>query len=61
MRAAQSLLQRLSADDVAGEVLCVVAELRCYLEPLLAANELRVQAEKKAISVGDATFSCLCR
>lgn len=39
----------------------VVAEIRSYLEPLLSANELRVEAEKAALSVGDVSTLCLSR
>lgn len=46
---------------VAGECLCAISEVMCFVEPLLAANELRVQGENASIRVGDVNFSCLNR
>ena len=58
---AKSLLDKLDPKELAGKVLCVVAELCCYMEPLLAANERRVEAEIAAISGGDTYWASTCR
>jgi hypothetical protein len=42
-------------------LIAVVAEVQAYIEPLLAANELRVQGEAVAISEGDMAWACLLR
>ena len=58
---AKSLLDKIDVKELAGKVLCVVAETCCYMEPLLAANERRVEAEIAAISGGDAYWASTCR
>lgn len=58
---AKSLLHSLEADEVEGECLCAISEVMCFVEPLLAANELRIQGEKASVRVGDVNFSCLNR
>jgi hypothetical protein len=58
---ARALLNKLNAKEKAGEVIAVVAEVTCFVEPLLAANELRIQGEAAALLVGDTYWACLCR
>ena len=58
---AKSLLGKLSPKELTGKVMCVEAELCCYMEPLLAVNERRVQAEIAAISGGDTYWASTCR
>jgi predicted ATPase len=58
---AKSLLNKIDAKELAGKVLCVVAETCCYMEPVLAANERRVEAEIAAISGGDTYWASTCR
>jgi hypothetical protein len=54
-------LGKFDAKESSGELIAVVAEVQAYIEPLLAANELRVQGEAVAISEGDMAWACLCR
>jgi hypothetical protein len=54
-------LNQLNAKESEGEVLCLIAEVQSFVEPLLATNELRVQGEKAAMSVGDVHTACFCR
>jgi hypothetical protein len=58
---AKSLLNRLAARESAGEILCVAAEVQSFVEPILAANELRAQGEEECLRVGDVYTACLCR
>ena len=60
---AKSLLDELGelSDELTGKVMCVVAESCSYMEPLLAANEQRIQAEIAAISGGDTYWASTCR
>jgi hypothetical protein len=39
----------------------VAAEMLCFLEPLQAANELRMQGESAAMASGDLHFACISR
>jgi hypothetical protein len=58
---AKSLLNRSEAEEIPGKVISRIAEMSTYMEPLIAANELRVRGEAAAISVGDNHSACLCR
>jgi hypothetical protein len=58
---ARALLNKLNAKESAGEVIAAIAEVTCFVEPLLAANELRIQGEAAALLVGDTYWACLCR
>jgi hypothetical protein len=51
----------LGANESAGEVISIVSEILCYRQPSQAANELRVQGEQAAISVGDMNWACINR
>lgn len=57
----KSLLGKFDVNETSGELIAVVAEVQAYFEPLLAANELRVQGEAVAISEGNMFWACLCR
>ena len=58
---AKSLLTSPDTKDFAGSVISRLAEISSYVEPLPAANELRIQGEVAAISVGDTQSACVCR
>jgi hypothetical protein len=58
---AQSLLDKLNAKEVAGEVFLYAAEVRCFTEPMQALHELRTVGEAAALSVGDSLWACLNR
>ena len=58
---AKSVLDKLGAIELAGEVMTILAEATCYMEPLLAGRELRTQGEEAATSVGDFISACPCR
>lgn len=47
--------------DIAGEVISVNAEIQSFVEPMQAANELRVQGEEAAMRSGDVHFACINR
>lgn len=58
---AQSLIRQSGCKQVAGQVLVVISEVRSFLEPLLAANELRIEGMKSSESVGDINHLCVNR
>jgi predicted ATPase len=58
---AKSLSEKLGSKEVAGEVICVVAEVQSFVQPLQAANELHIQGEEASISAGDINFACYNR
>lgn len=58
---AKRVLHKLEAKNVAGEVIGAGIELECFMEPLLAANERRVEGESAALMVGDVQWACLNR
>ena len=58
---ARSLVEVLGANEVAGEVYCLSAQVCLYREPALATNELLFLGERKSISAGDALFASLNR
>ena len=49
----KAFLGRFSVNEYAGQALGGMIELQVLLEPLQAANELRVQGEELAFSSGD--------
>lgn len=55
------LLEKLDVKEIAGEVIAAVTEVQCFVEPILATNELRAQGEHAAIIAGDVYFGCICR
>ena len=59
---ALSMVDKLSApEEIASQVLLVCAEVQCFVQPLLSANELRVHGEAAAIKAGDSQFLCMNR
>ena len=58
---ANRVLHKLDAKHIAGEVIGVGIELQCFMEPLLAANERRVEGESAAMMAGDVQWACLSR
>jgi hypothetical protein len=58
---ARSLVDRLGAKEVAGEVMLEAAEVRCYTEPMQALHDLKTEGESAALSVGDTHWACLNR
>ena len=50
----KALLDKLGITQSRGELLCITAEVQCMIEPLLAANEIHVEAEMAARNTGDA-------
>jgi hypothetical protein len=58
---ARSLLDKLDAKEVAGEVMLVAAEVQCFTEPMQALHELRTVGEAAALSVGDSLWASLNR
>ena len=52
------LLDKLNANEIRGEVITAVTEIQCFVEPMLATNELRAQGEQAAILAGDVYFGC---
>ena len=58
---AKRVLHKLDAKNVAGEVIGVGIELQCFMEPLLAANERRVEGESAAMMAGDVQWACFNR
>ena len=57
----KSLLQKLGANESVGEVISIVSEILSYCQSSRAANELRIEGEQAAISVGDMNWACLNR
>lgn len=57
----ESLLDKLFDVESAGQVIGITSEVRCFIEPAQAANELRIQGESRAVSVGDIQWACLNR
>ena len=47
------LLDKLDVKESRGELLCVIGEVQCMVEPLLAANEMHVVGEAASTHVGD--------
>ena len=58
---AQSLIHKLNAHGFAGQILFVVADIQRCMQPLLAANELRIEGERLALAVGDVHYGCAHR
>ena len=58
---AKKLVDKLKTTEIAGEVILAVTELQCFVEPILATNELRAQGEHASILAGDVHFSCTSR
>ena len=58
---AQSLIHKLNAHGFAGQILFVVADIQRCMQPLLAANELRIEGERLALAVGDVHSGCYNR
>jgi hypothetical protein len=58
---ARSLLDKLDANEVAGQVMLMAAEVQCFTEPMQALHELKAEGESVAISVGDTHWACLNR
>ena len=58
---AQSLTQKLSAHEFAGQIQFLVADIQCCMQPLLAANESRIEGERLALTVGDVHYGCFHR
>ena len=58
---AKSLLDRLGTKEVAGEVICVVAQMQCFVEPMQSASELHIQGESASMAAGDVHWACLNR
>ena len=58
---AKSLVNKLDANEISGQVLFLVADIQCYTQPLLAVNELRTQGEQLALSLGDVEYGCFHR
>eukprot|EP00804_Cyclotella_cryptica_P018768 CCRYP_007259-RA/>CCRYP_007259-RA protein AED:0.28 eAED:0.28 QI:0/1/0.66/1/1/1/3/2507/1005 len=58
---ARSLLDKLDAIEVAGEVICVVAQMQCFVEPMQSANELHIRGESASMTAGDVHWACLNR
>lgn len=56
---ALSLLDKVGSWEKAGEVICVGAEVRAYVEPLQAANEYHTNGYAAAKATGDATFATM--
>ena len=49
----RSLVNKLNAKEIAGEVIAVTCELRCFAEPMQTVYELQKEAEKAAMAAGD--------
>jgi hypothetical protein len=58
---AKSLLNKVDERETACDLLCVLAEVQAFVEPVQAANELRAQCETASLRVGDVHTACLCR
>lgn len=58
---AKSLLDRLDTKEVAGEVICVVAQIQCFVEPMQSANKLHIQGKSASMAAGDVHWACLNR
>jgi predicted ATPase len=58
---ARSLLDKLDAKEVAGEVILLSVEVRCFTEPMQALDDLKSEGEAAALSVGDSLWACLNR
>lgn len=52
------LLDKLNANEIKGEVITAVTEIQCFVEPILATNELRAEGERASILAGDVYFGC---
>jgi hypothetical protein len=58
---AKSLSNKVDARETTGEMLSVLADIKAFVEPLQAANELRAQSEAASLRVGDVHTACLSR
>lgn len=56
MLLAQSLLHKLGADEYKGELLCLLAQLKCYVEPMQAACGMWLDAEAAATKAGGKAY-----
>jgi hypothetical protein len=56
-----TLLNKLKLKVSAGEVLFIVSEVKCLIEPLQALNEVQTQAVLESLSGGDIRFACVNR
>ena len=54
-------MHKLEAHEFAGQILFLVAGIKCYEQPLLAANEFRNEGERIALAVGDVQHACFQR
>lgn len=57
----RSLVNKLNAKEIAGEVIAVTCEMRCFAEPMQTVYELQKEAEKAAMAAGDLHWACLNR
>ena len=58
---AQLLMHRLGAHEFAGQILFVSADIQCCMQPVLAANDSRIDGERLSLSVGDVHYACFHR
>jgi hypothetical protein len=58
---ARSLLDKLDAKEVAGQVMFLAEQIQCYTEPMQALHELKSEGEAAALSVGDTHWACSIR
>ena len=58
---AQSLMHKLGAHEFAGQIQFLVVDIQCCMQPVLAANESRIEGERLALAVGDVHYACFHR
>jgi predicted ATPase len=59
MRLAKALVDKFQSTEIAGEVIWLLAESLCFIEPLQTANEYRIQGQAMAMAAGDIHWACL--
>jgi hypothetical protein len=58
---ARSLLDKLDAKEVAGQVMFLAKQVQCYTEPMQALLGFRTDAEAASLLVGDTHWACSIR